>query len=111
MYIALDRSNFQQEIHELYVDLVTFGTACMMIEEDDQKFIRFSTRHIKEIYISENDKGFVDTMHREFKMTARAAYARFGENLSKRIKSIVTDNPYDEVTIHHCIKPNDKFNS
>jgi len=110
MYIALDRSNFQQEIHELYVDLVTFGTACMMIEEDDQKFIRFSTRHIKEIYISENDKGFVDTMHREFKMTARAAYTRFGENLSKRIKTVAKDNPYDEVTIHHCIKPNDKFN-
>lgn len=110
MYIALDRSNFQQEIHELYVDLVTFGTACMMIEEDDQKFIRFSTRHIKEIYISENDKGFVDTMHREFKMTARAAYTRFGENLSKRIKAVAKDNPYDEVTIHHCIKPNDKFN-
>ena len=34
MYIALDRSNFQQEIHELYTDLVTFGTSCMMIEED-----------------------------------------------------------------------------
>ena len=84
MYIALDRSNFQQEIHELYTDLVTFGTSCMMIEEDDQKFLRFSTRHIKEIYVAENDKGVVDTVHREFKITARAAYQRFGDNLSKR---------------------------
>ena len=89
MYIALDRSNFQQEIHELYVDLCTFGTACMMIEEDEFKFLRFSTRHIKEIYISENDKGYVDTVHREFKMTARAAYQRFGDKLSKRILNIV----------------------
>ena len=31
MYIALDRSNFQQEIHELYTDLVVFGTSAMMI--------------------------------------------------------------------------------
>ena len=110
MYIALDRSNFQQEIHELYVDLCTFGTACMMIEEDDDKFIRFSTRHIKEIYISENDKGYVDSIHREFKMTARAAYQRFGEKLSKRIKEIAEKKPYDEVTINQCVKPNDQSN-
>ena len=110
MYIALDRSNFQQEIHELYTDLVTFGTSCMMIEEDPQKLLRFSTRHIKEIYISESDKGVVDTVHREFKMTARAAYQRFGENLSRRLKKIAEANPYDEVTIHQCVKPNDQQN-
>ena len=110
MYIALDRSNFQQEIHELYTDLVTFGTSCMMIEEDDQKFLRFSTRHIKEIYVAENDKGVVDTVHREFKITARAAYQRFGDNLTKRLIEIAKENPYDEITLHHCVKPNDKQN-
>ena len=98
MYIALDRSNFQQEIHELYTDLVTFGTSAMMIEEDEEKFLRFSTRHIKEIYVAENDKGVVDTVHREFKMTARAAYQRFGEKLSKRILEIAEKKPYDEIT-------------
>ena len=110
MYIALDRSNFQQEIHELYTDLIIFGTACMMVEEDDQKFLRFSTRHIKEIYISESDKGVVDTVHREFKMTARAAFQRFGDQLSQRIIKIAEDKPYDEVTLYHCVKPNDKQN-
>ena len=110
MYIALDRSNFQQEIHELYTDLTAFGTACMMIEEDDNNFLRFSTRHIREIYVSENAKGFVDTVHREFKMSARAAYQRFGKNLPKRIIKIAENNPYDEVTLHHCVKPNDEMN-
>ena len=110
MYIALDRSNFQQEIHELYTDLVTFGTSAMMIEEDEDKFLRFSTRHIKEIYVAENDKGVVDTVHREFKMTARAAYQRFGEKLSKRILEIAEKKPYDEITLHHCVKPNDNQN-
>tara|TARA_R100001460_G_scaffold10632_2_gene25104 strand:- start:12071 stop:13654 length:1584 start_codon:yes stop_codon:yes gene_type:complete len=110
MYIALNRSNFQQEIHELYVDLVVFGTACMMIEEDEEKLIRFSTRHIKEIYIAENDKGFVDTIHRSFKMSARSAVKRFGDGAGKRILAIAKDNPYDEVDIHHCVKPNDQFN-
>ena len=32
MYQELERSNFQQEIHELYYDLVVFGTAALAIE-------------------------------------------------------------------------------
>ena len=34
MYKAFNRSNFQQEIHELYYDLVVFGTAALMVEGD-----------------------------------------------------------------------------
>ncbi|MGI9572435.1 MAG: portal protein, partial [Candidatus Actinomarinaceae bacterium] len=107
MYMALDRSNFQQEIHELYTDMVAFGTGCMMIEEDEKDFVRFSTRHIKEIYIQENNKGKVDTIHRELKMTARAAYQQFKDKLPKRIMKIAQSSPHDDVTIYHCVKPND----
>ena len=46
MYMALDRSNFQQEIHELYTDMVAFGTGCMMLEEDEKDFIRFSYKNL-----------------------------------------------------------------
>jgi hypothetical protein len=110
MYMALDRSNFQQEIHELYTDMVAFGTGCMMIEDDEKDFIRFSTRHIKEIYIQENNKGKVDTIHRELKMTARAALLQFGDKLPTRLEKIAKSNPHDDVTIYHCVKPNDELN-
>jgi len=110
MYMALDRSNFQQEIHELYTDMVAFGTGCMMIEDDEKDFIRFSTRHIKEIYIQENNKGKVDTIHRELKMTARAALLQFGDKLPTRLAKIAKSNPHDDVTIYHCVKPNDELN-
>ena len=51
MYIAFARSNFQTEIFENYHDLIAFGTSCLFIEEDKDDGIRFSARHIKEIYI------------------------------------------------------------
>ena len=51
MYQAFHRSNFQQEIHELYYDLVVFGTAAFYIEGSDDG-LRFSSRHIAEICIS-----------------------------------------------------------
>ena len=110
MYMAFARSNFQQEIHEVYTDLVAFGTACMLIEPDDEHVLRFSTRHIKEVYAAENHKGVVDTLHREFKMTAEAAYRKFGDNLPKHIIKKVKEHPYEEITLHHCVKPNDKLN-
>ena len=63
MYVAFQRSNFQQEIFETYHDLCAFGTAAMHIEEDSEDIIRFSARHIKEIYLSENAKGLVDCIY------------------------------------------------
>jgi hypothetical protein len=47
MYSAFNRSNFQQEIFELYHDLITFGTAAMHIQEDNEDVLKFSTRHIQ----------------------------------------------------------------
>ena len=84
MYDAIAKSNFQQEIFECYHDLIAFGTACLMIEEDQDDVLLFSARHIKEIYIQENKKGFVDTLYRRFKMPAQSAADKFGiENVSK----------------------------
>ena len=48
MYDAISKSNFQQEIFECYHDLIAFGTACLMIEEDQDDVLLFSARHIKE---------------------------------------------------------------
>ena len=41
MYVAFARSNFQQEVFEAYHDLIAFGTACLMIEEDETIFLDF----------------------------------------------------------------------
>ena len=38
MYMAFARSNFQQEVHEVYTDLVAFGTACMLIWNPARRF-------------------------------------------------------------------------
>ena len=97
MYTAFNRSNFQQEIFELYHDLITFGTAAMFVEEDEEDVLKFSTRHINEMYISENDKGRIDTIFRKFKLTARAAIQKFGANVSDNIVTVNRKDPYEEI--------------
>ena len=110
MYVAFARSNFQQEIFESYHDLIAFGTACVLIEEDKDDILRFSARHIKELYIQENDKGFVDTVYRKFKMSAQAAVTKFGvENLSKEVLNTAKKNPFDEMEFVHVVRPRKDF--
>ncbi len=109
MYTAFNRSNFQQEIFELYHDLITFGTAAMFIEEDQNDLLKFSTRHINEIYVTENDKGRIDTVYRKFKITLRAAAQQFGAGLSEEAKRRVDKDPFDEIDILHAISPRQDF--
>ena len=109
MYAAFNKSNFQQEIFELYHDLITFGTAAMFIEEDDEDVLKFSTRHINEIFIAENDKGRIDTVFRKFHISARAAIQKFGD-ISINIATKAKKDPYEEVEILHAVYPRSDFN-
>jgi len=110
MYIAFARSNFQTEIFENYHDLIAFGTSCLFIEEDKDDGIRFSARHIKEIYITEDQRGFVDTIYRKFKMTAKAAFDRFGKDqLSRDLLVKFQKTPFDDVEMVHVVRPRNVF--
>ena len=106
MYVEIGRSNFHEAINELYFDLVTFGTAVMFVDTDKEGTLRFSTRHISECYVSEDEFGRVDTVFREFKMPARAAVAQFGEeNITQRLLKKSQDDPYDMVELLHVVMP------
>lgn len=111
MYQHLARSNFQEQIHELYSDLVTFGTAVIFIENDNDDGFRFSTRHIAECYVSENEQGRVDTVFRKYKTTARAAVRQFGEQeVTQRIAKLNEQDPYAEIELLHIVAPRDVRN-
>ena len=44
----------------------------------DKKTLRFSTRHISEFYVTEDQYGMVDTVFRKYEIPARQAVQRFG---------------------------------
>lgn len=109
MYNAFHRSNFAEAIHELYDDLILFGTGVMLIEPDDQTSFRFSTRHIAECYLAEDEKGRVDTVYRKFRMFARSAVRQFGEDkVGDTILRTEQRDPYEQVTLIHVVMPRDE---
>ena len=106
LYAAFHRSNFQEQVHELYDDLILFGTAVMLIEPDKEESFRFSTRHIAECYLAEDENGRVDTVYRKFRMFARAAISQFGAaNVGDTILKTAERDPYEQVQILHCVMP------
>ena len=105
MMQAFQRSNFETEVHEAYVDLVVFGTACMFCEMDKDK-LRFSTRHISEYYVSEDQYGMVNTVYRLYKSSAQQAVERFGyDNVGDFIRKTFEKKPDEEVEILHAVSP------
>ena len=111
MYLAFARSNFQQEVFEVYHDLICFGTACLMVEEDENDIVRFSSRHIKEFYIQENKKGLVDTIYRRFKMPVQAAIDKFGfDNFSRSTQNLFKKEPFEEIELVHVVRPRTIYN-
>lgn len=111
MHKVLNNSNFQTEIHEVYLDMCSFGTSCMRMEEDDEEVIRFQSRPIYEAYIDQNNKGSVDTVYRSFEWTTRQIEQEFGEDvLPDELKFNKSSDANAKHEIIHAVEPmTDKY--
>jgi len=106
MQQVFSRSNFQQEIFELYHELLAFGTSAMFITDDVQDDLRFRTLHISELYITENEKGLVDSLTRRFHLKNKNIPAMYPDaDLHKSILADIEKAPYDETVIIHSVYP------
>lgn len=106
MTTTLNNSNFQTEIHEVYLDLGCFGTAALFIEEDEEALVRFSARPLSEIFIAQDRRGKVDTVFRKFPFTGRQAVQLWGEKaVGERILKKFREAPDEEAQILHAVFP------
>jgi hypothetical protein len=106
---VLNGSNFNEQIHESYVDLGSVGTSVLLAEEDSRDIVRFRAVFIEEIVIDENDKERVDTVYRKFRMSAKAAWDLWGERAGPKTKEAMKDDKWDEkITFIHCVMPRDR---
>lgn len=105
----IPESNFNSQAHELYLDLGSFGTAVMMVQDNPGSGISFRTFHLADCYIQENDKGFVDTLYRKYKRTGRQLMERFGDAVPEKIIKISQKDPYREFEVIHAVEPSETY--
>ena len=114
MYDLFNETNFNTEVHELYLDLCSIGTGAIFVEEGKKGFdidaIHFNTLHISEFYIRESINGKVDTLYRRYKLTARQAIQEFGEdNLGEKLLEAVEKKPDKEFFFIHAVEPTEDY--
>ncbi len=96
MHNVFNESNFQTEIHEVYIDEAVLGTAALSIEEDNDYVVKFKAWHIKNVYLDEDPDGKVNRLYRYFKWNADKIMKAFGiENVSKDVMKCIESGDSD----------------
>lgn len=111
-YNAINGSNFQTEISEIFLDLFGYGTGCIFtgqrtLSEFSRKGFRglhFKSTQPGFYVIGENEDGLVDTIFRDFKMSAKAIKSRFGNNVGPSVaKCLEKGMPHEIFTVIHYV--------
>lgn len=95
----------------IYPDLVTYGTAACLQEEDPRRIMRFSSLAMGSYCIAQDEKGDVDTLLYEEPWTAGELVKEFGwENVSDSVRTAWNANYYGQYfSILRVIEPNEEF--
>jgi hypothetical protein len=104
---VFQKSNIYLTLHGFYTDL-TFGTACMFLEEDPLKVMRSYLFPIGSYCLALDGRGRVNTAYRESQMTVGQLVDKFGLGKCSRItQEAHRDGRVDEWReVLHVIEPN-----
>ena len=103
------KSNFYNSLAVIYEELGVFGTAAMLILEDQDDVIRTHALTAGEYFLAHSERQAVNTLYREFTQTVGQVVSRFGlETCSATVRSLYDSGQIDrEVMIGHAIEPED----
>tara|TARA_R110002124_G_scaffold287365_1_gene474125 strand:- start:55818 stop:57359 length:1542 start_codon:yes stop_codon:yes gene_type:complete len=80
MQDQLDRSNFNVELHQSFLDLVIGGTASLMVEEaapGEFSALKFTALPLQQFAVEEGPTGLIDSTYRQFEMSFEQIMQRF----------------------------------
>lgn len=103
---ALNKSNFNSEAHESYIDLIVFGTACLYEDEKPGGWwggLQFTSIPPGKYCVSEGSDGKVDTVYRSFPMTLHAIMAKWPKDIPEELRKV--EKPDELYEIIHCVSP------
>jgi hypothetical protein len=102
------RHNFASQAQQLYSDQGLIGIGCMAILESARTDVLFSTHHMKECVIAENDEDRVDNNIRRWQYTADQAVARWGTGAGEVVVKAASENPDAKFWFLHSVQPRRK---
>ena len=105
LYYALTDSNFNTEINETYQDVVGFGTAALVLEEEGSGKLLFSAVPLKEFCFEEDYQGRVLRFYRKLRWPASKILSKFGDNVPEHVKEAAKAGSHEPLDILFCVYP------
>lgn len=99
------KHNFASQKQQLFSDQALIGTSCMAVLESHKSGILFSTHHMKEVVIAENEEDRVDDVTRRWEWTAAQAYACWGAGAGEKVAKAAMDRPDEKFAFLQRVKP------
>ena len=99
---------FNTQAHEVYLDLIAFGTSVSIFNEQANRII-FQARPLSESFLDADQDGRINTVYRKYEINIIDAEEFFGlENLSVNRRQQFSDGKDIEITVIHCVRPRRK---
>jgi hypothetical protein len=108
---GIEDSNFYEEMSQCIDHCGYIGTTALYCEPTNKRILNFRSHYINQFFFCENYLGEVDTVIREFKLTARQALQQFGEDCPEDISKLAEDprSSTKEFTFIHIVMPRQNF--
>ncbi len=103
------KANFASESDLLFNQLGIYGHALWMVDDDIGKGIVYRAIPVDEAYVKRNDRGGVDTVIREYEISANDAYNKFGDKVSNEIKKALINTPNRMFKFLHVVFEKDDY--
>jgi hypothetical protein len=108
---GIEDSNFYEEMGQCIDHCGYIGTTALYCEPNTKRDLNFRSHYINQFFFCENYMGDVDTVIREFKLTARQAVQQFGGDCPTSISDFAKDpqTSNKESTFIHIVMPRTGF--
>jgi hypothetical protein len=100
------QANFASQMHEGYISLGAFGTGALFVDEHPVRGMRYRNIHLADIYLAQDETGRIDTVYRQFEVSARQAMRMFADgDLSGDMIKAADEEPDKRVKLLHICMP------
>lgn len=99
-----DRSNFSVEMHQAFLDLVTYGTACLRFDETEpgaMSAFQFCTTPLTNVFFLDSSQGKLETTFCQLQLNREELVSRFPDS----IQYLTDDKPETKHTVLYAVTP------
>ena len=116
VFEVLQNSNFNQEVHESFLDLAV-GTGCLLVEEGDAlNPVNFTAIPLPHICLDTGPQDDIDTIYRKRLVRCKDLMVAYPDaDLSSQMKQSMIDNPDKKINIietvyrDYSVLPDEKY--